>query len=161
MVTKLSSDNILDERNFVDWCEICLKRCGRIVTHILGQAPSFYGKYFYTKKSYFAHVYVMSMFVSIIISQRWKKKWSIYAISTPRLNLSINGLDQGLRTPTEGINQRNLKMWANVADKVSGLQSMLQSYQKIWKWEWIFGRAVKAISSPGLGSPYNKPYVTK
>ena len=46
----------------------------------------------------------------------------------------------GLRTPNEGINQRNLKIWADVADK-------------IWEWELIFGRAVKAISSPGVRSP--------
>ena len=73
---------------------------------------------FLYEKSYFAHVYVMSKFVSIIISQRWKKNCSIYAISTPRLNLSINGLDQGLRIPNKGINQRNLKIWADVADKI-------------------------------------------
>ena len=29
---------------------------------------------------------------------------------------------------------------------------MLRPYLKIWKWEWIFGRAVKAISSPGVRS---------
>ena len=45
----------------------------------------------------------------------------------------------GLRTPNEGINQRNLKNWADVA--------------KIWQWEWIFGRAVKTISSLGVCSP--------
>ena len=26
---------------------------------------------------------------------------------------------------------------------------MLRLYLKIWEWEWIFGSAVKAISSPG------------
>jgi hypothetical protein len=31
---------------------------------------------------------------------------------------------------------------------------MLQWYLKIWEWEWIFGRAVKAISSPGVRSPW-------
>ena len=49
----------------------------------------------------------------------------------------------GLRTPNEGINQRNLKIWAD----------MLRPYLKIWEWELIFGRAVKAISSPGVRSP--------
>ena len=29
-----------------------------------------------------------------------------------------NGLGHGLRTPNAGINQRNLKFWADVADKV-------------------------------------------
>ena len=41
----------------------------------------------------------------------------------------------GLRTPNEGINQRNLKIWAVVADKI------------------CFGCAVKAISLPGVRSP--------
>ena len=35
-----------------------------------------------------------------------------------------------------------------------GRQNMLQPYLKIWEWEWIFGRAVKAISSPGVRSPW-------
>ena len=29
---------------------------------------------------------------------------------------------------------------------------MLQPYLKIWDWDLIFGRAVKAISSPGVRS---------
>ena len=49
----------------------------------------------------------------------------------------------GLWTPKEGINQRYLKNWADVADK-------------IWDWDWIFCRAVKAISSLGVRSPWMK-----
>ena len=30
---------------------------------------------------------------------------------------------------------------------------MLRPYLKIWDWDWIFGRAVKAISSLGVRSP--------
>ena len=30
---------------------------------------------------------------------------------------------------------------------------MLRPYLKIWEWEWIFGRAVKTIFSPGVRSP--------
>ena len=30
----------------------------------------------------------------------------------------INGENHGLRTPNEGINQRYLKNWADVADKI-------------------------------------------
>ena len=33
-----------------------------------------------------------------------------------------------------------------------GRQNMLPPYLKIWEWEWIFGRAVKAISSLGVRS---------
>ena len=32
--------------------------------------------------------------------------------------LTDNGFRHGLRTPNEGINQRNLKFWAEVADKI-------------------------------------------
>ena len=34
-----------------------------------------------------------------------------------------------------------------------GRQNMLRPYLKIWEWEWIFGRAVKTISSSGVRSP--------
>ena len=33
-------------------------------------------------------------------------------------------------------------------------QTILWRYLKIWEWEWIFGRAVKAISSLGVRSPW-------
>ena len=56
--------------------------------------------------------------------------------------MSLYYLDHGLRTPNDGINQRNLENWADVADK-----NMLWSYLKIWGWDLIFVRAVKAISS--------------
>ena len=37
-----------------------------------------------------------------------------------------------------------------------GRQNMLRPYLKFW--EWIFGRAVKAISSPGVRSPCITPF---
>ena len=37
----------------------------------------------------------------------------------------------GLRTPKEGINQRYLKNWADVADKIC----FGHTYLKIWEWE--------------------------
>ena len=39
-----------------------------------------------------------------------------------------------------------------------GRQKMLPPYLKIWEWEWIFGRAVKAISSLGVRSPCTRWY---
>ena len=39
-----------------------------------------------------------------------------------------------------------------------GGQNMLWPYLKIWEWELIFGRAVKAISSIGVRSPW--PYIS-
>ena len=35
-----------------------------------------------------------------------------------------------------------------------GRQNMLRPYLKIWNWDWIFGRVVKAISSLGVRSPW-------
>ena len=35
-----------------------------------------------------------------------------------------------------------------------GRQNMLRPYLKIWDWDWIFGRAVKAFSSLGVRSPW-------
>ena len=35
-----------------------------------------------------------------------------------------------------------------------GRQNMLRPYLKSWEWEWIFGRAVKAIFSLGVRSPW-------
>ena len=58
------------------------------------------------------------------------------------------GLNHRLRTPNEGTNQKYLKIWACVADK------MLRVYLEIWDWDWIFSRAVKAISSLGVRSPW-------
>ena len=54
----------------------------------------------------------------------------------------------GLRTPSEGI---NLKKSENLGR--CGWQNMLWPYLRIWDWDWIFGRAVKAFFSPGVRSP--------
>ena len=35
-----------------------------------------------------------------------------------------------------------------------GRQNMLPPFLKIWDWDWIFGRAVKAISPLGVRSPW-------
>ena len=40
-----------------------------------------------------------------------------------------------------------------------GRQNMLRPYIKNWEWEWIFGRAVKTISSPGEHSLCLKGYL--
>ena len=37
---------------------------------------------------------------------------------TPRLKMQVIAFGHGLRTPNEGISQRNLKIWADVADKI-------------------------------------------
>ena len=35
-----------------------------------------------------------------------------------------------------------------------GRQNMIRPFLKIWEWKWIFGRAVKAIFSLGVRSPW-------
>ena len=42
-----------------------------------------------------------------------------------------------------------------------GRQNMLRPYLKIWDWDLIFGRAVKAISSLGIRSPWFTVLVVK
>ena len=51
---------------------------------------------------------------------------------------------------------------SNISEKMGrcGRQNMLPPYLKIWEWEWIFGRAVKAISSLGVRSPWFKGFHT-
>ena len=40
----------------------------------------------------------------------------------------------------------------NPSPRDFSLMTLLWLYQKIWDWDWIFGRAVKAISSLGIRS---------
>ena len=40
-----------------------------------------------------------------------------------------------------------------------GRQNILWLYLKIWEWEWIFGRAGKTISSPGVHSPWAQRWI--
>jgi len=40
-----------------------------------------------------------------------------------------------------------------------GRQNMLRPYLKIWDWDWIFGRGVKAIFSLGVRSPCQNPTI--
>ena len=73
-------------------------------------------------------------------------KWSNFgkqleSESVPLVSIKL-GLVLGLRTPNEGTNQWYLKKMGQC-----GRQNMLRPYLKIWEWEWIFGHAVKAISS--------------
>jgi hypothetical protein len=60
--------------------------------------------------------------------------------------------NHGLRTPNEDLNQKNLKFWADVTDKI-----LFGRTKNIWDWDLNFGRAVKAIFSTGVRSPCEKP----
>ena len=59
------------------------------------------------------------------------------------------GYAHGLCTVNEGKNQRNLKNWADVADKLYAL-----AITKYLGLKSNFGRAVKTISSLGVRSPW-------
>ena len=96
------------------------------------------------------HFDIKALFVN---SAKFKKGFIIGLVRIPTIKFSCTsnihrGSTHGLRTPNEGINQRNLKIWANVANKLCLL------HPRIWEWELIFGRAAKAISSSGLHSPW-------
>ena len=83
--------------------------------------------------------------------------WFQLCLNIPRCKKKIqvgiiNGIKHGLRTPNEGINQE-------ISENLGrcGRQNMLPPYLKIWEWEWIFGRAVKVISSLDVRSPCFEP----
>ena len=71
-----------------------------------------------------------------------------------------------IKVPLDHYFEVVLMSWARTTDtqwrhksKISeklgrcGRQNMLPPYYTIWEWEWIFGRAVKAIFSLGVRSP--------
>ena len=68
----------------------------------------------------------------------------------PECPNKVFGCQHGLRTPNEGINQRYLKNWSMWQTKYAS------AYLNIWDWDLILGCGVKAISSPGVRSPWSK-----
>ena len=50
--------------------------------------------------------------------KRYEDDFRIIFDQWPKLHLGLDALNHGLRTPNEGINQRYLKIWADVADKI-------------------------------------------
>ena len=73
------------------------------------------------KKERLSHILATNVFGLTKVSDtlNFKDVFCIYSV-------------HGLRTPNEGINLRNLKIWADVAD-----QNMLRPYLKIWELELI------------------------
>ena len=59
-------------------------------------------------------------------------------------------------TPAPRTTDTQWRHKSKISEKMGrcGRQNMLPPYLKIWEWEWIFGRAVKAISSLGVRSPW-------
>ena len=82
---------------------------------ILTGSPTLWGRlFFYAGKKLqwnFCIVMMANMAIPVMESQvRGYKIWNF--------SISYNGMMHGLRTPNEGINQRNLKILADVADKI-------------------------------------------
>ena len=71
------------------------------------------------------------------------QKWSLFLIWQPCCSLLPRTTDTQWRHKSKI--SENLG-WC-------GRQNMLRPYLNIWDWDWIFGRAVKAISSLGVRSP--------
>ena len=83
-------------------------------------------------------------------SGKWPKSGPIWIWSII-LGYSLKQMSW-YRAPTTDT-QRRFK--SKISEKLGrcGRQNMLWPYLKIWEWEWIFGCAVKAISSLGIHSP--------
>ena len=75
---------------------------------------------FLKRKKKNLHFDIKALFVN---SAKFKKGFIIGLVGIPTIKFSCTsnihwGSTQGLRTPNEGINQRYLKNWADVADKI-------------------------------------------
>lgn len=79
-----------------------------------------------------------------------KKDWPVYFFPPPWKNQDV--CNQSRTTDTQW--RHKSKKSENLGQ--CGRKNMLRTYLKIWEWELIFGRAVKAISSPGVRSLCNQ-----
>ena len=70
----------------------------------------------------------------------FKNEWNLVRLSLLYVLISVVYL--GHWTPNEGIYQRYLKT------------KYVSAVPKFWDWDWIFGRAVKAISRLNTAFPY-------
>ena len=69
------------------------------------------------------------------------------------IQLNDKGKSASLQSQTTDTQWRHK---SKISEKLGrcGRQNMLRPYLKIWDWDWIFGRAVKAISSLGVRSSW-------
>ena len=72
------------------------------------------------------------------------------------LNIMIDIVQKARTTDTQWRHK------SKISEKLGrcGRQNMLPPYLKIWEWEWIFGCAVKAISSLGVRSPWLTKFIS-
>ena len=91
-----------------------------------------------------------------------------FRLSFPRFLLLIRSLIQMeivlsfLSWYTSRTTDTQWRHKSKISEKLGrcGRQNMLPPYLRIWDWDWIFGRAVKAISSLGVRSPWYTYYVS-
>ena len=92
-------------------------------------------------------------------------KWVSKSVMYKKINVSDRNSSRTLRLKQLSICKDSLAsrtpdtQWrhkSKISEKLGrcGRQNMLWPYLKTWEWEWIFGRAVKAISSLGVRSPW-------
>ena len=90
----------------------------------------------------------------LMLTTWWMPAWlhdlttSIKTVSAVLLNVLLDSDEIGHQPPTTDTQWRHKSEMGRC-----GRQNMLWPYLKIWDWDWIFGRAVKAISSLGVRSP--------
>ena len=95
-------------------------------------------------KKYYQKVMKLHNWYNLIVLSNPANLWD-----TPASSSRWPSFDNTRTTdPNEGINQKYLKIWADVADKICCGHTYF-----IWNWDWIFGRAVKNILSLGVRSP--------
>ena len=113
-----------------------------------------------------------SKIFSLVILQNSNLEWFCVHCTVLLLNKSTNFVRNCLFETFENVepeivdwNSQNLKPTANQEPLTTdtqwrhksnlgqcGRQNMLRLYLTIWDWDWIFGLAVKAISSLGVRS---------
>ena len=87
----------------------------------------------------------------MIIHVVWGYSWALVRKTLFLIFQKSN--NQWLSTRTTDTQWRHK---SKISEKLGrcGRQNMLPPYLKIWDWDWIFGRAVQAISSLGVRSPW-------
>ena len=91
----------------------------------------------------------------LMLTTWWMPAWlhdlttSIKTVSAVLLNVLLDSDEIGHQPPTTDTQWRHKSEMGRC-----GRQNMLWPYLKIWDWDWIFDRAVKAISSLGVLSPW-------
>ena len=99
--------------------------------------------------------YLQSFCVNFTFSYFWGMILSYLELFCGWLNISIIAFQLYVGKHSTDNHWRHK---SKISEKLGrcGRQNMLQLYLKIWECDWILGRAVKAISSLGVRSPWSQ-----